>query len=154
MQTLAPVATAATLHDDLRLGWNPMDAVHDEFVELVDALLAAPDATLAAALAAVHRHSREHFASEERWMQETDFPARGCHADEHAAVLGSVAGVERKVADGDFEAGRRLARALADWFPGHVDYLDSALAHWMCHKRLGGQPVVLRRPAITANLDA
>ena len=78
-------------------------------------------------------------------MQETDFPARECHTDEHAAVLQSMQAVTRLVADGDFEAGRHLGRALADWFPGHAVYLDSALAHWMCSKRLGGKPVVLRR---------
>ena len=26
------------------------------------------------------------------------------------------------------------AQALADWFPGHADYLDSALAQWMAKR--------------------
>jgi hemerythrin len=129
-----------------------MDHIHEEFVVLVDTLLAATDEGVAAALAAVHVHSREHFASEDQWMQETDFPARECHTDEHAAVLQSMALVTRRVAEGDVEAGRHLGRALADWFPGHAVYLDSALAHWMCSKRLGGKPVVLRR--FTAARDA
>ena len=38
-----------------------------------------------------------------------------------------------------------LVEHLADWFPKHADQLDSALAHWMAKKRLGGKPVVLRR---------
>ena len=137
--------SAAGWHDDLRLGFAPMDDIHEEFLALVETLIHAADADVAAALAAVHEHSRAHFAAEEQWMQETGFPAAGCHGDEHAAVLASMEGVTRRVAAGDFEAGRHLARALADWFPGHADYLDSALAHWMCHKRLGGKPVVLRR---------
>ena len=44
--------------------------------------------------------------------------------------------------------GRRLAAALADWFPGHAFHRDSALAHWMVKRSFGGKPVVLRR-----NLD-
>ena len=147
MQPAHSLPSAATWQDDLRLGWAPLDAIHDEFLELLNALRTASDETMAEALAAVHRHSREHFASEERWMEETDFPARDCHVDEHAAVLASMEGVTRRVAGGPFEAGRRLADALGDWFPGHAEYLDSALAHWMCKKRLGGQPVVLRRSA-------
>lgn len=135
----------ASWHDDLRLGFTPMDATHEEFLGLVDALLAAPDAAVAAALAAVHAHSREHFLAEERWMEETGFPAAECHRNEHAAVLASMDGVEGKVAAGDVEAARRLARALTEWFPGHADYLDSALAHWICKRTLGGKPVVLRR---------
>lgn len=149
MQTAAPIPPPSSWHDDFRLGYGPIDHIHEEFVVLVDALLAAPDEQVAAALAAVYVHSREHFASEDQWMQETDFPARDCHADEHAAVLQSMEGVTRRVAGGDFEAGRHLARALADWFPGHADYQDSALAHWMCKMRLGGKPVVLRRSIAT-----
>jgi hypothetical protein len=38
----------------------------------------------------------------------------------------------------------RLAQALADWFPGHADYLDSALVQWMVKKHLGAIPVVVR----------
>jgi hemerythrin len=136
---------AASWHEDLRLGYAPMDATHEEFLGLVDALLTAPDAAVAEVLAAVHAHTREHFGTEERWMDETGFPARDCHRDEHAAVLASMEGVGRKVAAGDVEAARRLARALAEWFPGHADYLDSALAHWMCKRTMGGTPVVLRR---------
>ena len=152
MQTAAPIPPPASWHDDLRLGYAPIDHIHEEFVVLVDALLVATDERVAAALAAVHVHSCEHFASEDQWMQEPDFPARECHADEHAAVLQSMEVVTRRVAGGDFEAGRHLGRALADWFPGHAVYLDSALAHWMCQKHLGGKPVVLRR--LTAARDA
>ena len=79
-------------------------------------------------------------------MAETEFPARKCHADEHAAVLRSIEGVrERVVAHRDHATARRLSRALADWFPGHADYLDAALAHWMCKRRFGGKPIVVRR---------
>ena len=149
MQSAHPAPRASGWHDDLRLGYGPLDDVHEEFVTLVDALLAVSDNAMAAALTAVEHHCRAHFASEEQWMDETAFPARGCHTDEHAAVLASIEGVGRRVAAGDHAAGRRLARALADWFPGHADYLDSALAHWLCKKRLGGQPVLLRRSATT-----
>ena len=145
MQHCPETPDPAGWHDDLRLGFAPMDATHEEFLALVETLLAAPDAALADALTAVHAHSREHFAMEERWMDETGFPAAECHRNEHAAVLASMDGVGRKVAAGDVEAARRLARALTEWFPGHADYLDSALAHWMCKKAMGGKPVVLRR---------
>ena len=150
MPILPETPKAASWDDDLRLGFAPMDATHEEFLALVAALLAAPDDAVPDALLAVHAHSREHFAAEERWMEESAFPAAGCHRDEHAAVLASMAGVGRKVAAGDVEAARRLARALVDWFPGHADYLDSALAHWMCKRTLGGTPVVLRRRKVAS----
>lgn len=137
--------TDFTWHDGFLLGHGPMDEVHEEFVRLVGALLTSPDDRLPDCLAAVEQHALRHFDMEDAWMVSTDFPARACHIDEHAAVLASVRGVQRRLAAGDLAAVRRLATELQAWFPGHAQYLDSALAHWMCKLSLGGKPVVLRR---------
>jgi hemerythrin len=131
--------------DAFVLGYGPMDDVHEEFVTLVQAMQQAPDNELAGLLAAFLMHAKAHFDAEDAWMVETDFPARGCHIDEHAAVMRSVRQVQARLAGGDYAVARRLADELASWFPAHADYLDSALAHWMCKRRLGGKPVVLRR---------
>ena len=131
--------------DAFLLGYGPMDGVHREFVEIVHAMLNCPDAELLENLRAFERHAESHFAQELAWMTSTDFPARECHDDEHRAVQASVRDVIPLVADGDLAVGRRLARALADWFPGHANYLDSALAQWMVKRSTGGTPVVVRR---------
>jgi hemerythrin len=136
---------AFSWHDGFLLGYPAMDGIHEEFVTLVEALRCAPNESIADALDAVAVHLREHFDTENRWMLETDFPARDCHIEEHAAVIRSTEGVQRRMALGDRDAARRLALALIDWFPAHADYLDAALAHWICKLRLGGQPVVIRR---------
>lgn len=127
-----------------------MDTVHEEFVAQVAAMLGAPDALLRERLDALAAHLQEHFALEDNLMRETDFPPRDCHVDEHAAVMRSVREVQELLAaQGEapaaIHAARRLAEALRDWFPGHADYLDSALAAWLCKRSLGGKPVVLRR---------
>ena len=127
------------------LGYSPMDDTHREFVEIVGALLGAEDAALAVHLEAFARHAEAHFSQEREWMETTAFPAMQCHVDEHNAVMKSVREVQQIVAAGDAAQGRSLATALADWFPGHADYMDSALAHWMSKKKHGGKPVVLRR---------
>ena len=134
--------------DSWLLGYNPMDRTHREFVEVVDALLTCADAEVLANLEAFARHAEEHFGEEDRWMKETDFPPKDCHVDEHAALLKSVYQVIEIVKEGDVAEGRRLAKALADWFPGHAFHLDSALAHWMVKRSHGGKPVVVRRNVV------
>lgn len=129
------------------LGYTPMDRVHEAFVECVAALQTAPEAQLLAQLVRLQQHLESHFGEEDRWMEDHDFPARECHINEHAAVQKSVLEVREEVEQGIFTNARRLADSLADWFPGHANYLDSALAHWMCKRSLGGKPVVLRRNA-------
>jgi hemerythrin len=143
--------------DKFLLGYGPMDDVHREFVTLLNALRTCPEAEIPAALDAFAEHAERHFSDENKWMKATDFPAMECHADEHAAVLKSVREVQAIVATGDYKHVRSLADALVDWFPGHADYLDSALSHWLVKKRHGGAPVVLRRgikPAEAEDVEA
>jgi hemerythrin len=134
-----------TWNDTLLLGDPEMDAVHEEFVAWIARLTHAQPAEVADVLSSLESHATSHFEMEDTWMRETDFPPRQCHTDEHAAVLLSIAGVRKRVATGDVAVAYDLAQALGDWFPKHADYLDSALAHWMCKRRWGGKPVVLRR---------
>lgn len=142
----APPEQDFTWTDQFLLGYGPMDATHREFVDLVGALLAAPDAELAHHLNAFADHAESHFGEEREWMLATTFPAAQCHIDEHEAVLKSVHEVRALLAGGGHaDTCRVLARELSRWFPGHADYMDAALAQWMAKRRLGGIPVVLRR---------
>lgn len=131
--------------DGLLLGYTPMDRVHEEFVDCVAALQAGPDDQLLHQVRRLQQHLDSHFGEENRWMEDNNFPAKECHFNEHAAVQKSVAEVLEEMELGIFSNARRLADELANWFPGHATYLDSALAHWMCKLSLGGKPVVLRR---------
>jgi hemerythrin len=130
------------------LGYAPMDAVHAEFDELVGRALACPDDALLPCLEHLREHLLAHFGQEDDWMRQTAFPAADCHIDEHGKVLASAHQVLSLVARGDVAIGRSFAGELERWFPGHADYLDSALAAWMCKRQFGGKPVVLhRRPS-------
>ena len=136
-----------TLHwgDQYLLGYGPIDELHEDFVTLVGAMQTAPDAELPALLQQFATHLQEHFDAENQWMEETQFPPRGCHMDEHAGGVGCVLGVQGLLGQGEVDITRELVDELARWFPKHADQLDSALAHWMFKQRMGGKPVVLRR---------
>lgn len=124
-----------------------MDSIHEELEDLLAQTHARPENDWVELLTAIDSHLRRHFAEEDKWMTETDFPPRDCHMDEHAAVLKSSAEVLQLALDGDLGPARSFTAELARWFPGHADYLDSALAAWMCKRRFGGKPVLLlRRP--------
>lgn len=132
-------------HDGLALGYFEMDETHHEFVLRVNALLVAPDEELGAVLQDLKTHLNAHFQQEDGWMIKSDFPAKECHINEHKAVLETVAKIEVLLEQGDVAVCRKLADELMDWFPGHANYLDSALAHWLCKRMHGGAPLVLRR---------
>jgi len=131
--------------DRYLVGHVAIDAEHREFAQVMNRLLGAADDELGAALDAFAAHAEAHFLAEERLMNEHQFPASECHADEHARVMASVHEVRQLVAMGDTAVGRELAQALTDWFPAHSDQLDSAVAIWVTKRTTGGAPVVLRR---------
>lgn len=143
------VSETTFMHPDITLGYTPMDDIHEEFVELSAALQGARDEDLAAQLALMEAHLQAHFGAEDRWMEQTAFPPRDCHIKEHAAVLASVGEVRVLLEQGNVQVCRDLARALADWFPGHATHLDSALAHWMCKQRFGAKPLVFKPMPLT-----
>lgn len=129
------------------LGFTQMDDVHKEFYKVALQLVVCTEATAASAIEEFEKHAISHFDQEDEWMRSTNFPPRDCHIDEHAAVLKSVGEVKVAVAEG--RAGSDLVRDIGmhlfDWFPGHADYLDSALAAWMTKQTMGGKPIVLKR---------
>lgn len=133
--------------DGFLVGYSPLDRIHQAFVDALAAMQVATDAALAPQLAALAGVARRQFSQEDRWMNDSGFPPRECHVQEHASVMESFALVTERVEAGDLDEGRRFAGALADWFPKHVAHLDSALAHWMFKLEFSGKPVVLRRGA-------
>lgn len=140
-----PASAEPLFGDRLLVGHAAMDREHRAFADDLHALQGADDADFAAALQHLAVHLQRHFALEERLIDEHRFPAGACHAEEHRKVLASLAEVQALVAQGDIAIGRELADALADWFPGHAENMDGALAIWVSRKTHGGAPVVLRR---------
>jgi len=131
--------------DDLRLGYGPMDETHEEFVQLIGECQLALDDELPSLMEKLENHALAHFQEEDRWMEETSFPPRECHMEQHEAVLTSIREVRDLLASGHIDVARSLVEALASWFPNHATHLDSALAHWMFKHQYGGKPVVIHR---------
>jgi hypothetical protein len=131
--------------DNMLVGYTPMDDEHHAFVDMIERMQSATADELPPLLDQFSQIAHAHFESENKMMEETQFPPRQCHIDEHMAVLKSVAEVQELLAEGQLHIGASLVDELAKWFPGHVTHLDSALSHWMCKKQLGGKPVVIKR---------
>ncbi|AHI64194.1 bacteriohemerythrin [Burkholderia thailandensis] len=116
------------LKPELRLDDPFVDAVHTEFVQLLDAAARADDAHFLQAYDAWIDHCRQHFEREERWMASTKFGPQYCHAADHNEVLKVAAAVREKVAgDAQFELGRRLLAEASEWFDHHVRTMDSMM---------------------------
>ena len=131
MTTTATPATSPTFMpwtDSLHTGDARMDETHQEFVDMINQILATPEDQQLPVYKAFLSHTAEHFAQEERWMLATGFSADNCHAEHHATILETMRVVEAHYLDSDPTIITRMAEALAEWFPGHANSMDAGLA--------------------------
>lgn len=105
-----------------------MDETHREFVDLLAAVEAAPDAQALAAWSALVAHTDDHFGREDQWMRDTRFASSNCHTTQHAVVLQVMRDGEAAGRAGRIDVIRAMSRELADWFPQHAQSMDAALA--------------------------
>lgn len=117
--------------DRLSLQHDVMDETHQEFVALCAALSLNEPSTYLNRLDALIEHSIEHFAQEDTWMRDNNFPPAGCHQGEHDAVLQVMQEVRRRYADGEYDLGASLAEELPLWFEHHVATMDNMLAQFL-----------------------
>jgi hemerythrin len=135
--TAAPSATQAAapvgLHwsAQLSVGDSRMDHTHEEFVDMLNRLLATPQDQQLPLYREFLAHTVEHFAQEERWMIATGFAPDNCHASHHATILETMNAVIPHYENDDPEILTRLAEALAEWFPMHAASMDAGLAQHM-----------------------
>lgn len=124
--------------EDLVLNLPQMDSTHQEFVELLAAVEAAPDDSLLPAWQQLVDHTDDHFSREDRWMVDTRFSAGNCHTMQHKVVLQIMQQGATQCRAGDLAMVRQMAKELAVWFPQHAQAMDAALA--MHLTRVGYDP--------------
>jgi hemerythrin len=115
----------------LALGNSQMDDTHREFVALLNRIDSAPEDQRVAALDEFIAHSEAHFAQEQQWMEEKQFPPLHCHVREHEGVLEITREVRNRVAAGETHLAGVLAKAVAEWFTLHVTSMDAVLAMFL-----------------------
>lgn len=126
-----------------RVAYAMMNIVHEEEVELLQKLESAlnqnpfkvmeVDQVLSELLA----HTQEHFANEERLMQEVSFPAMMMHQGEHLRVLNEM---KRIVSHWEQTRDPEVVReyfleTLTEWLMLHITTMDTVTAQFIAmHK--------------------
>ncbi|MEK7345333.1 MAG: hemerythrin domain-containing protein [Pseudomonadota bacterium] len=142
------------------MAWTPslntgdarMDETHQEFVDMINQILATPEEAQLPIYKAFLNHTVEHFAQEERWMLATGFSADNCHAEHHATILETMRVVEAHYLDTDKQIITRLAEALAEWFPGHAASMDAGLAAHLKSVGFDSVTETLADPSVIQNV--
>lgn len=115
--------------DVISVGNQSMDDDHQAFIDLLNQLAIASNTAFAGLFLQLFEHCEQHFARENRLMQEHGFPAEGEHKGEHARVLGEFRQFKSQLDKGRLAFGRSFVKErLPQWFQLHAATMDSALA--------------------------
>jgi hemerythrin-like metal-binding protein len=112
----------------LWLGFDPMDTMNREFMELLGRAQAASDDQVLEAWQALVTHTAQHFGTEDRWMRSEAFATVEQHTLEHRVVLNLLREGLGQAQRGDLAPVRQMAAELGAWFSRHTQSLDAALA--------------------------
>jgi hemerythrin len=123
--------TASIRHDQLLVGFKPIDDLHREFQAIVDALNDPEEADYGELLLVLHQHLLRHCRTEEQFMLQENYPHYERHKRAHEHLLESVSDVRRKFDAGDIDAVHRYTSDLMSWFAIHATSEDSELATFL-----------------------
>lgn len=114
--------------ESLALGLPFMDDTHHEFVDLLSAVVNAPDDGLLPAWQTLIAHTDDHFGREDEWMKNTRFSSTNCHSTQHNVILQVMREGDKRGLAGELGVVRQMAHELGIWFPQHAQSMDAALA--------------------------
>lgn len=112
-----------------RLGHDTMDAIHQEFIALLNDVLAAEGEDFERGFEALMRHTEAHFAFEEREMEALNLASRREHCDEHRRILSEMDFFYAKALNGRRSFARAYLREqIPHWLRQHTATMDADLA--------------------------
>jgi hemerythrin len=118
-------------HDDIFVGFGPIDELHREFQRLLDRLIECADADYGQHLLDLHEHLLRHCGTEEEWMRQERYPGYARHRVEHEKLLEAVSDVRRRFDAGDVRAVQAFSSELLPWFAVHAQTMDAPLAEYL-----------------------
>jgi len=119
----------AQWRDEYRVGFAPMDAIHEEFIGLLGQAIGSTGEDLERAFEALMLHTRDHFAYEEAQMESVALASRREHCDEHRRILAEMEFFYSKILSGRRSFARAyLQEQLPHWLRQHTATMDADLA--------------------------
>lgn len=125
--------------DVYNTGVSSMDAEHHKLVELIEIMYTATrqGATLEKvmeALAELITYTTDHFASEERLMDEYGYPGKEEHVAEHEQLKKDASEFSAQLRANFPEGNQKFYQFLREWLINHILDVDKKLGDFILEK--------------------
>lgn len=129
---------------DLETGHPDIDAQHSRLFDLAGMLSSAVegldcgDGPVDDAIYALSEYCSEHFADEERLMEEASYPDLGAHREMHRILVARTMAMTARYFNGEEVAPAEVAPFVADWLRGHIEAADGRFVDYLRRHRGDG----------------
>lgn len=119
-----------TWDGSLETGIDEIDRQHKELFRIINSMYdkverGLPEKTaLIEAMDSVHSYAKYHFTTEEKFFDDTDYPDKEQHYEEHSAFSEKLKTIEEMAQDDPSEALSELETYLLVWLIGHIQRVD------------------------------
>lgn len=115
--------------DSLSVGVNIIDTQHKKLVDMVNALYSAMksgegNVVLGRLLEELAQYTVSHFATEEKFFEQTNYPLTAEHKQAHEKLKGTVVEFIDNFKSGKAEVTTELMNFLKDWLVNHIGKVD------------------------------
>jgi hemerythrin len=123
--------------DEFAVGVAEIDAQHRRLIDMVAAFYGAlaegkqaKDA-LGELLKRLLDYTRYHFSTEERLMQQAEFPATSLHQAQHAVFVAKITDMVARLAEGRLVLSVEATVFIQDWLVDHILVTDKRLGRYL-----------------------
>lgn len=123
--------------DKYTVNVSEVDGQHQEIFRLVNALddaLSEDRSVIGEKLNALVSFVVNHFATEEKYMQETGFPNYEAHKKMHDDLVEQVAAIQIKFNNGEAEITSDITAFVRDWLYQHIPNIDKQYGPYLNEK--------------------
>ena len=102
-----------------------MDAEHERLVEIINHMYEiyekkGSQSSLVTVLDDLLEYGRRHFANEEAYMRQIQFPGLTAHQLVHKDLISQATHLKRRLVDGEVGVDEDTFRFLQNWLMGHI----------------------------------
>jgi hemerythrin-like metal-binding protein len=131
-------------NESLSVGFDRIDTEHKELFKMIQELVDAVNQhtckyKIDDVIRFLEDYANNHFAMEENYMKEFDYPEYGLHRAEHEKFITTFAGLKRELERiktsgsyaGTYELSVATDQILVDWLLDHIAKVDRKLADFL-----------------------
>lgn len=126
-----------TWTEDYRVNVGVIDEQHQKLFDLVNSLhdsLSGDRASIVKHLDETTQFVLDHFATEERFMEQNNYPDYAAHKEFHDKLVEQVAALQAKVQAGEAEVTEDVTAFVRDWLQHHIPVIDKQYGPFLNEK--------------------